>query len=84
MQTSLSEHTRYHIYNRRYLLGDGALRIQSYLNHCQDYQSNYDDARKETFMAEMKDKITKGDVVLEDELKTMIHLVKTDEDVKCV
>ncbi|CAG2219748.1 PTCD2 [Mytilus edulis] len=47
MQTSLSEHTRYHIYNRRYLLGDGALRIQSYLNHCQDYQSNYDDARKE-------------------------------------
>ncbi|XP_071168585.1 uncharacterized protein [Mytilus edulis] len=70
------------IQNRRYLLGDGALRIQSYLNHCQDYQSNYDDARKETFMAEMKDKITKGDVVLEDELKTMIHLVKTDEDVE--
>ncbi|XP_063433622.1 uncharacterized protein LOC134715399 [Mytilus trossulus] len=69
------------IQNRRYLLGDGALRIQSYLNHCQDYQSNYDDARKETFMAEMKDKISKGDVVLGDELKTMIHLVKTDEDV---
>ncbi|XP_052101028.1 pentatricopeptide repeat-containing protein 2, mitochondrial-like isoform X3 [Mytilus californianus] len=69
------------IQNRRYLLGDGALRIQSYLSHCQDYQSNYDDARRETFMAEMKDKLTTGDVVLKDELKTMIHLVKTDEDV---
>lgn len=67
--------------DRRYLLGDGALRIQSYLSHCQDYQSNYDDARRETFMAEMKDKITTGDVVLKDELKTIIHLVKTDEDV---